>query len=172
MNTATSPRRTRRWLPCPLYAAVLLALWLLLVESVSPGAVLVGIVLAAAGSGVLAVLGLPAVSLRRLSPLPGLLRDVAVEVVRSNSAVARIILARGNDPAQRSGFVEVPLDMRSPHGLAALACILTATPGTVWVDHDPDSGLMLLHVLDLVDEETWVRTIKDKWEQRLMEVFE
>ena len=30
----------------------------------------------------------------------------------------------------------------------------------------------IAHVLDLVDEETWVRTIKDKWERRLMEIFE
>ena len=31
---------------------------------------------------------------------------------------------------------------------------------------------MLLHVLDLIDEEEWVRIIKDKWERRLMEIFE
>jgi len=62
--------------------------------------------------------------------------------------------------------------MRSPHGLSALACIVTATPGTVWADYDAQSGTMLLHVLDLVDEEAWVRTIKDKWERRLMEIFE
>ncbi len=68
--------------------------------------------------------------------------------------------------------MQIPLDMRSPHGLSALACILTATPGTVWVDYDAKGGVMLLHVLDLVDEETWVRTIKDKWERRLMEIFE
>jgi multicomponent K+:H+ antiporter subunit E len=31
---------------------------------------------------------------------------------------------------------------------------------------------MLLHVLDLIDEEAWVGIIKDKWERRLMEIFE
>ena len=60
---------------------------------------------------------------------------------------------------RRSGFVLVPLDMRSPYGLAALACIITATPGTIWVNTTP-RGHLLLHVLDLVDEEAWVRTIK------------
>ena len=71
-----------------------------------------------------------------------------------------------------SGFVRVPLDMRDPYGLAALACIVTATPGTVWVEYDSAEGAMLLHVLDLVDKEEWVRIIKDRYERRLMEIFE
>ena len=161
-----------RLLPYPLLALAFLALWLLLVESVSTGAVLLGAVLGVAGSAVLAGLRAPRGRLRRLLTLPGLLVDVLVEIVRSNNAVARIILQRSAPRARRSGFVNIPLDMRSPQGLAALACIVTATPGTVWVDYDAASGTMLLHVLDLVDEEVWVRTIKDKWERRLMEIFE
>ena len=86
--------------------------------------------------------------------------------------MARIILQPRAPGARRSGFVAVPLAMRDPRGLSALACILTATPGTVWVDYDARSGIMLMHVLDLVDEETWVRTIKEKWERPLMEIFE
>ena len=162
----------RWWRSYPLLGLALLALWLLLWESAAPGALLLGVALAAAGVAVLAGLDMPRASLRRLTPLPGLVWDVALEVVRSNNAVARIILAPESARTRRSGFVEVPLDMRSPHGLAALACILTATPGTVLVDHDPDSGVILLHVLDLVDEASWVRTVKDKWERRLMEIFE
>lgn len=161
-----------RLLPYPLLALALLALWLLLAESVSAGAILLGTVLGVAGSGVLAALRLPKGRLGRLRAVPRLLVDVLVEIVRSNNAVARIILQRQAAGARRSGFVAIPLDLRSPYGLSALACILTATPGTVWVDYDVRDGTMLLHVLDLVDEETWVRTIKDKWERRLMEIFE
>lgn len=157
----------------PVTFALLLLTWLLLVESASPGAVLLGAAMALLGTAGLRALDLPPAPLRRLRPVPGLLRDVLVEVVRSNNAVARIILAPdGEGGRRRSGFVTVPLDMRSPHGLAMLACILTATPGTVWVDHDPARGTMLLHVLDLVDEGEWVRIIKDRWERRLMEIFE
>jgi multicomponent K+:H+ antiporter subunit E len=162
----------RRLLPYPLLALGFLLLWLLLQESVSTGAIVFGAVLAVAGSGVLVALGVPRGRLGRLRPLPGLLRDVAVEVVRSNTAVARIILQPRAPAERRSGFVRIPLDLRNPYGLSALACILTAAPGTVWVDYDARGGTMLLHVLDLVDEETWVRTIKDKWERRLMEIFE
>jgi multicomponent K+:H+ antiporter subunit E len=161
-----------RWLPYPVMSLALLLLWLLLQESVSPAAFLLGAALAVAGGGALASLTPPKARLRRLSAVPGLLADVLVEVVRSNNAVARIILARRVAGGRRSGFVLVPLDMRSPYGLAALACIVTATPGTVWVEYDAAAGTMLLHVLDLVDEETWVRIIKGKWERRLMEIFE
>jgi multicomponent K+:H+ antiporter subunit E len=162
----------RLLLPYPLLALAFLLLWLLLVESVSPGAILLGVVLAVAGCSVLAVLGVPKGRLGRLRSVPGLLVDVLVEIVRSNNAVARMILQPRALRGRQSGFVLVPLDMRSPYGLAALACIVTATPGTVWVEYDAQHSTMLLHVLDLVDEETWVRTIKGKWERRLMEIFE
>lgn len=150
----------------------LFAMWLLLTGSLAPGNLLLGAALAVAGSGTLAALELPPLHLRRLLSVPGLLRDILMEVVRSNNAVARIILQPGRAPNRRSGFVRVPLDMRSPYGLAALACILTATPGTVWVEYDSSDGTMLLHVLDLIDEEAWVRIVKDRWERRLMEIFE
>ena len=162
----------RRVLPHPLLALSLLLAWLLLVESISPGAILLGGLLAIAGSWALAALALPRPRLRRLVVLPGLLRDVVVEVVRSNNAVARIILGPAARGTRRSGFVRIPLDMRDPYGLAALACILTATPGTVWVEYDSVESTMLLHVLDLIDEAEWVRIVKERWERRLMEIFE
>lgn len=161
-----------RWLPYTLFTLALIALWLLLAASTSPGSLLLGTVLALAGSSALAALTPPKARLRRLSVVPGLLRDVLVEIVRSNNAVARIILQSNSPRTRRSGFVLVPLDMRSPYGLAALACIVTATPGTVWVEYDSARSTMLLHVLDLVDEEAWVRIIKSRWEHRLMEIFE
>jgi multicomponent K+:H+ antiporter subunit E len=162
----------RRILPHPILALFLLIAWLLLLESISPGAVLLGGVIALGGSWALASLAPPRARLRRLAVLPGLLRDVLVEVVRSNNAVARIILRPATEGTRRSGFVRIPLDMRDPYGLAALACILTATPGTVWAEYDAEEGTMLLHVLDLIDEAEWVRIVKEKWERRLMEIFE
>lgn len=162
----------RRILPHPMVAGFLLAAWLLLTESASPGAFLLGGVLALGGSWLLASLAPPRARLRRLAVVPGLIRDVLVEVVRSNNAVARIILSPAGSGTRRSGFVRIPLEMRDAYGLAALACILTATPGTVWVEYDAEEGTMLLHVLDLIDDTDWVRIVKEKWERRLMEIFE
>ena len=56
--------------------------------------------------------------------------------------------------------------------LAALACIITATPGTAWARYDSRANVVTIHVLDLVDGEGLVRTIKQRYEVKLKEVFE
>ena len=37
--------------------------------------------------------------------------------------------------------MNIPLDLRDPYGLAALACIITSTPGTLWVNFDAATGI-------------------------------
>src|SRR3546814_1731676 len=91
--------------------------------------------------------------------------------VRSNIAGARSIL----DPRladDTSGFVNIPLELRAPYGLATLAIIITSTPGTLWVSFDSAKGLLTLHILDLIDEDAWIATIKQRYERRLLEIFE
>lgn len=160
-----------RWLPFPLLTASLLVMWLLLAGSASPGALLSGLLVALLGARALLALDPERARLRRPRLALRLARVVLVEVLRSNNAVARIILGPGTRD-RTSGFVRIPLEMRDPYGLAALACIITATPGTVWVEYDSVTRTMLLHVLDLVEEEVWVRIVKDRYERRLMEIFE
>jgi multicomponent K+:H+ antiporter subunit E len=161
----------RRWLPFPLLTVSLLALWLLLTGSLAPGTIILGGVLAIGAAQALTALTPPKTRLQRPRAVFRLALVVLAEIARSNWAVARIILLPGTRQ-RRSGFVRIPLDMRVPHGLAALACIITATPGTLWVEYDSADNTMLLHVLDLIDEEEWVRIIKGRYEKRLMEIFE
>lgn len=162
----------RRWLPHPLIFLALLTSWLLLTGSITLNTILLGSGLAFGGSWALSAVSPPKMRLNRLTGVPALLVTILVEVVRSNNAVARIILGRNTAPARQSGFVRIQLELRSPYGLAALACILTATPGTVWVEYNSVEGTMLLHVLDLADEQVWVHIVKEKWERQLMEIFE
>jgi multicomponent K+:H+ antiporter subunit E len=160
-----------RWLPFPLLTVALLVLWLLLTGSLAPGTIILGGIVAIGAALALLTLTPPKTGLRRPRAAFRLALVVLAEIVRSNWAVARIILL----PATRqrkSGFVRIPLDMRNPYGLAALACIVTATPGTLWVEYDSADNTMLLHVLDLIDEEEWVRIIKGRYEKRLVEIFE
>jgi multicomponent K+:H+ antiporter subunit E len=162
-----------RLLPFPLLALTLLAMWLLLNESISRGAILLGGVAALGACWALVALAPPKARFQHPRLALRLAFVVLAEIIRSNNAVARIILRpRGRMRARTSGFVQVPLDMRDPIGLAALACIITATPGTIWVEYDSARSIMLLHVLDLIDEEQWVRVIKDRYERQLMEIFE
>lgn len=155
----------------PILPVFLFLMWLLLNDSVSPGQVTLGAVFAV----------LITVGVARLRPLPawphrlyvaiGLIWHVFVDIVRSNLAVGRIILgASRRQPT--IGFMKIPLDMRDPHGLAMLTVIVTGTPGTVWAGHDAESNVLTLHVLDLKDEAAWVRTIKQRYERPLMEIFE
>ena len=160
-----------RWLSLLPLMATLLATWLLLVESASFGALLVGGVLSLAGAWVWALLDPPRTRLRRPLAALRLAFVVFVEIVRSNNAVAKIILYPRRPCRRTSGFVLIPLDMHNSYGLTALACIVTATPGTIWTEYDATRSTMLLHVLDLIDEEEWVRTIKERYEARLMEIF-
>jgi multicomponent K+:H+ antiporter subunit E len=90
--------------------------------------------------------------------------------VRSNFAVAAIVLFRRRERV--SGFVHLPLDLSNRHGLAVLALIITATPGTMWVEFDRRRSVLLVHVLDLVDESEWIRLIKGRYEELLLEIFE
>ena len=55
--------------------------------------------------------------------------------------------------------------------MTALACIVTATPGTIWVEYESTENTMLLHVLDLIDETDWSAIIKQRYEKPLMEIF-
>ncbi|MGC2086295.1 MAG: Na+/H+ antiporter subunit E [Bradyrhizobium sp.] len=160
-----------RLLPFPIVSFCLLALWLLLNQAVSFGHVLLGCVIALVGGRIMTVLELPRVRVKRPAVILRLLRLVAVDIVRSNLAVGRIVLGLGRRQ-RRAGFVEIPLDMRDPYGLASLACIITSTPGTLWVNFDAQKATLMIHVLDLVDQEEWIRTVKDRYERHLLEIFE
>jgi multicomponent K+:H+ antiporter subunit E len=154
----------------PLLTLFILTGWLMLAEHVSPGQTLLAAVAAIGGAWMLSRLRVPPMSLRRPRAIFRLAGNVAIDIARSNFAVARIILSRS--PAQHSNFMVIPLELKNRNGLAVLACIITATPGTIWVRYDSASGELLLHILDLVDEDEWMRTIKRRYEGSLREIFE
>lgn len=158
-------------LPYPLLSAALLALWLLLNQSISPGHLILGSVLAIVVSWVMASLQPEKPRIKRPMAALRLMGIVSLDILRSNVAVARIIV-RPRKPGTNAGFLTVPLDMRSRHGLAILSIIITSTPGTIWVNYDAAKSTLLLHVLDLVDETVWIRLIKERYERLLMEIFE
>jgi multicomponent K+:H+ antiporter subunit E len=150
----------------------LTVLWLVLTETLTFGNVVLGLVV---GFGMV-------LSFQKLRPVRprlgrvhvafGLVFRVLVDIVKSNLAVGRIVLGLTGGREVRSGFLDIPLDLRDPHGLAVLAMIVTATPGTVWSGLADDSSVLRLHVLDLQDPESWIRTIKQRYERPLREIFE
>jgi multicomponent K+:H+ antiporter subunit E len=150
----------------------LTGMWLLLVQSLSLGHVLLGFAISA-----LMTLGFQAV--RPLHPhvhrplaMLRLTGRAVLDILRSNVAVARIVLGLTGKRAVRSGFVEIPLTVRDPHALAVLAAIMTATPGTVWADLSPDDTVLTIHVLDLRDPQAVRDMVRNRYESLLREIFE
>ena len=159
-----------RILPYPVLTAALVLMWMLL-HSFSVGQFLLGTAVAAAASQAMAALQPAKPRLRQWQLIPWLVAVVLIDILQSNIAVATIIL-KGRAQQRGSGFVAIPLELRDKTGLAVLACIITSTPGTAWIDYAANSGVLLIHVLDLSDEEEWIHLIKARYETPLREIFE
>jgi multicomponent K+:H+ antiporter subunit E len=161
----------RRWLPYPSLTGFVFVAWLLLNQSLSPGHLLLGALLGLSVAAVLRRLAPPTLRMRNRHRLLILAGRVGWDIVHANFALLQIILS-GRARRVRSGFVRVPLELTDPYGLALLACIITSTPGTIWMSYESREGILLIHVFDLVDESVWIRTILERYEQPLREVFE
>ena len=159
-----------RIIPYPLLAAGLILMWLLL-GGFTPGHLVLAIVVGIGCTHALAALGEKSLKVRRWLVIPKLFGIVLYDIVRSNIAVARIILS-GNSRERRSGFITIPLRVRHPSALAILSIILTSTPGTAWLDYSSARGELLIHVFDLVDEDEWIELIGTRYERLLLEIFE
>ncbi len=161
----------KRFLPAPLLSAALCVFWLMLNQSVSPGHLIIGVVVGLLVPWMSASLrpqrgpvGSPIVLVR-------LVLTVGRDVVLSALNVGRGVAVSGRR-APRGQFVRVPLDLRSAHALASLAIITTVVPGTVWTELAADGRSLLLHVWDLKDEAEFIAHFKQAYERPLMEIFE
>lgn len=161
-------RALLRFLPLP---CLLLVLWVVLNDSLSIGTIVLGTAIALTLSLLAPSLRPVRASLSRPLAALRLIRDVFIDIARSNVAVGRRIWL-GRRANATPGFVDIPLRLRDAHGLAALACIITFTPGTVWAGYDEAEHTLTLHVLNLKDEDGWRRTVQQRYEQPLMEIFE
>lgn len=158
-----------RWLPYPILSVLLLITWLLLNQSLSLAHILLGGMLSVVGPWFLLRLDTPRLTVKRPLSILQLASEIVVDIARSNYRVARLVLR--DKPGRTPGFVRIPLRLQSQYGLAVLACIITATPGTTWVAYDPARHILVIHVLDLVDDD-WGEIIKTRYERLLMEIFE
>lgn len=155
-----------------LLTLILIVIWLLLNSSVSAGHILLGTTLAVLLMLAAAQLRPVFPRVRRLHEAVILIFVVLADIVRSNIGVGRIVLGLTAGRQTHSGFVDIPLELRDPHGLSILAAIVTATPGTAWAGLSADGKVLTLHVLDLVDHEHWIQTIKQRYERPLRRIFE
>ena len=170
-----------KWLPAPLLSLLLFIVWLLLNNSISPGHIVLAVILAI-------VIPLVTSPFRTKQPLiikPGLafrhLMLVLYDIITANVQVAILILG----PTKRltPGFVKVPIDLTHSMPITILASTVSLTPGTVSAEVYPweedftegvksEQRFLLIHVLDLKDEEALINTIKQRYEAPLKEIFQ
>mgnify|MGYP000098667835 FL=1 len=169
------------WLPTPFLSLLLFIVWLLLNNSVSLGHILLGAILAI-------LIPLATTPFRTKQPLiikPGLafrhLLLVLYDIITANVQVAILIL--GPTKKLTPGFVKVPLDLTHSMPITILASTVSLTPGTVsaevypWResmidDKEPEERFLLIHVLNLEDEQILINTIKARYEAPLKEIFQ
>lgn len=161
----------KRWMPSPPLSLALFAVWLLLNQSLDAATLLLAALLAVVVPLITRSLRPAQVRMRRPGLALRLMGHVMLDLAVSAGNVARLLLTR---PTQRihAAFVQVPLDMRDPNGLAVLAMILCLTPGTAWGEVSFDRSTLLIHVFDLDDEAAFVAQLKQRYEHPLMEIFE
>ncbi len=156
--------------PYPLLSFCLLVMWLLL-NDFTLGHLVLGSIIAVFAGWAMASLRPDKPKLKKWHLIPKLFGLVLVDVVRSNLAVALLII-RGKRRPHNSAFIRVPLEIEHPVALAVMSVILTSTPGSAWLEYDSRRKTVLIHVLDLIDEKTWIENIKQRYESLLLEIIE
>ncbi len=159
----------RRWLPSLPLSLIIVAFWLVMVDTLSVGHVLFALLLGLAIPPFAARLDREFARIGSLRPVPRLAAILLWDIVLSNIEVARRVL--GPERAIHPGFVWYPLDIANIHGIAALTSFITLTPGTVTAALSHDRKYLLIHVFNLQDEGALVADIKRRYERPLMEIF-
>ena len=161
----------RKLLPAPLLSASLVAMWLVLNESLSAGHILLALLLGWLLPLLFGGLRPQRPRIHRPLLITFFVFKVGYDVLLSNIDVAWGVL-RLHKRTPRFGFVTIPLDTRDPSALAALAMVTTVVPGTVWCELARDSSAVMLHVWDLQDEATFIKMYKTRYESALLEIFQ
>ncbi|TCK98954.1 multisubunit potassium/proton antiporter PhaE subunit [Shimia isoporae] len=160
----------KRFLPHPFFSFVLVIIWLMLVNKVTVGNILLGSILAILVPILTAPYwpGHPHVKsgVRVLEYMAVVLWDIVV----ANFQVAAIILFKRRRNIH-SRWVVVPLEITTPEAITILAGTITMTPGTVSAMLSADGRSILVHCLDCDEPQAVRDEIKNRYERRLKEIF-
>lgn len=170
MMAKLSQRIFQQVLPHPILSVALFIVWMLMSSPAGGGHATIALIVALLVPQVMRVLEPDRVKVRNPVAVIRLLWRLSLDVVASNWNTAKVILGH-RKRTRKAGFVNIPLECSNRYALACLAIILTSTPGTTWVQYDRYSRVLLLHVLDLREEDDWKTIIHDRYESLLMEIF-
>ena len=157
-------------LPHPILTLMLLILWLLLVNSVSPGQLLLGLLLAWLIPLFTARFWEAQVHIHRPLVLVRFFATVLWDIAVANVVVARLVV--GPSRHVRPGFVVMPLRLRGNVGISLLANTVSLTPGTLSAYLSADRRHLVIHGLQVDDPDAIIATIRKRYEQPLLDTLE
>ena len=161
----------RKLFPHPYLTVLLVLVWMLLVNELKLGSLVMALILGI----VIPILTAPYWPDRpRLRSLPAIVEYIGIvmyDIIKSNVVVAMIVLFKRNDTLQPA-WITVPLDLRSPEAITVLAGTITLTPGTVTADMSGDGHALLIHCLHAPDPDAVRDDIKARYEGRFQRIFE
>lgn len=160
----------RRFLPHPLLTLTLAILWLLLVNALTAGHVVLGALLGWLIPFATSPFWPERIRIRHPLTLLRFLGVFAIDIVRGSFLVAHLIL-RG-PKRLRPTFVEVPLALETDLAISLLANTISLTPGTVSARLSADKRTLVVHTIDTGDAAALVAEIKQRYEAPLKRIFE
>jgi multicomponent K+:H+ antiporter subunit E len=160
-----------RWLPHPVLSVVVTAVWVLLLNSLTVGGLLLGVVLGVVIPRITSSFWPARPRIRAFGKVVSYVLLVMWDILVANVQVAWLILFRPVAELN-TRWVEVPLELESPEAITVFAGTITMTPGTVSCDLSADGRSLLVHCLDAPDPDLAVQQMKLRYEARLKEIFE
>ncbi|MCU4312647.1 Na+/H+ antiporter subunit E [Acinetobacter variabilis] len=158
----------QRWFPHPFVSVIVAMSWVMLAHNMEAGTVLMALFLAILIPRMVA----PFIDYTpniRWVPAMRLFWVVVWDIIVANIKVAILVL--GPTKNLHPKWFRVPLDTEHEEVNTLLAMIITTTPGTVSAGIDQDRGDILVHALSTDDEEAEIETIKQRYEQPLIKIF-
>lgn len=160
----------KRWLPHPLLSAILAVIWLLLVNQLNFGHLLLGLLLGWAVPLYTARFWPDEVHIKSYTKLVRFAFIVLYDILVANIAVAALIL--GRQDRLKPVFLVLPLQLKTDVAISLLANTISLTPGTVSAYLSADRTCLIIHTLHADDPDELLETIGKRYEAPLKEIFE
>jgi multicomponent K+:H+ antiporter subunit E len=158
-----------RLLPHPGLSALLVVMWMVMVNDLTFGTLFLGLVVGVAVPLFTAPWwpGRPKV---RFIPAIAYLGLVLWDIIIANFEVAAIILFKRTRDL-RPAWLVVPLELTTPEAITVFAGTISLTPGTVSSDISACGNYLLVHALHAPDPAATVAQVKARYEARLLRIF-
>ncbi len=164
-------RLLKRLFPHPLLTLLLFLVWQLLVNRLSLNSMLFGMLLGIVIPFLTGPYWPDRPILRKPLKIAEYVLIAIFDIIVANIVVAQLVLFRRNRDL-RPALICVPLELRTPEAITALAGTITLTPGTVSCDLSAEGHNLLVHCLHAPDPDVVRDEITERYQRRLMEIFE